>query len=199
MKNLSKKLLSILGLTIFGLFLVSNTTVSAETLENENLIKLDYTIDEIRKMSLGEYYQNIFPETFNEFTDEQKEELFNTPYERNQNSKGVVDFGPGYGSSFLTKTSNNRFNYSVTTNLKFTDGSVAKKIKHSSVLVDSNGTAWMIRSDSKSDSNYFNMSGYKDVTAGRYYLETVHTVTAPSGYWPSTASTVSSSGWVYSY
>ena len=80
MKKLSKKLLSILLLTMFGLLFANAPTTSAETLENENLVKLEYTIDEIKAMSLGEYYQNIFPETFDEFTAEQKEELFDTPY-----------------------------------------------------------------------------------------------------------------------
>ena len=80
MKKLSKKLLSILSLTMFGLLFANAPTTSAETLENENLVKLEYTIDEIKAMSLGEYYQNIFPETFDEFTAEQKEELFDTPY-----------------------------------------------------------------------------------------------------------------------
>ena len=63
MKKLSKKLLSILSLTMFGLLFANAPTTSAETLENENLVKLEYTIDEIKAMSLGEYYQNIFPET----------------------------------------------------------------------------------------------------------------------------------------
>ena len=55
MKKLSKKLLSILSLTMFGLLFANAPTTSAETLENENLVKLEYTIDEIKAMSLGEY------------------------------------------------------------------------------------------------------------------------------------------------
>ena len=39
MKKLSKKLLSILSLTMFGLLFANAPTTSAETLENENLVK----------------------------------------------------------------------------------------------------------------------------------------------------------------
>ena len=181
---------------MFGVLLVRPNLTFAEESSTE-LVKLEYTIDEIRQMSLGEYYSNIFPETFDEFTKEEQEQLFNTPYLRNK-TRGSVEFGPGLASSFLTKIATNSFRYNVTTHLKFTDGSIAKKIHHSSVLTDKNGTTWMIRTDTKENTNFFNMTGVKDVTSGQYYLETVHTVTAPSGYSPKTASTISGSGWTSS-
>ena len=68
--------------------------------------------------------------------------------------------------------------------MNFTDGSKAKKIHHSSIIYDDKGTTWMIRSDSKTDSNYFNMTGPKSIKKGKYKMETVHTVDMPSGYWP---------------
>lgn len=196
MKNFLKRFSLVLSLIMFGILLVRPNITFAEELSTD-LVKLDYTIDEIRQMSLGEYYSKIFPETFDEFTEEEQEQLFNTPYLSNK-TRAAVEFGPGLASSFLTKTATNRFKYDVTTHLKFSDGSKAKKIHHSSVLTDKNGTTWMIRTDTKENTNFFNMSGYKDVTSGQYYLETVHTVTAPSGYYPKTASTVSGSGWTSS-
>lgn len=150
-------------------------------------------------MSLGEYYSKIFPEIFEQFTPEEQRELFNTPYSNNANKNSRVDLGLGLGTSNLYKSSTNKLSYSVITNMNFTDNSIAKKIHHSSLLYDSKGTTWMIRGDSKSDSNYFYMSGYKDVTSEKYRLETVHTVNMPSGYWPSTVSATSYSDWVYSY
>ena len=141
MKKLSKKLLSILSLTMFGLLFANAPTTSAETLENENLVKLEYTIDEIKAMSLGEYYQNIFPETFDEFTAEQKEELFDTPYstqtlnERNR----IIDGALMTVSSTLSKVSSSEIRYSAKTQMNFTDGSKAKKIHHSSIIYDDKG------------------------------------------------------------
>lgn len=198
MKKLSKKLLSILSLTMFGLLFANAPTTSAETLENENLVKLEYTIDEIKAMSLGEYYQNIFPETFDEFTAEQKEELFDTPYstqtlnERNR----IIDGALMTASSTLSKVSSSEIRYSAKTQMNFTDGSKAKKIHHSSIIYDDKGTTWMIRSDSKTDSNYFNMSGPKSIKKGKYKMETVHTVDMPSGYWPKSTSKTTTSAWL---
>ena len=165
MKKLSKKLLSILSLTMFGLLFANAPTTSAETLENENLVKLEYTIDEIKAMSLGEYYQNIFPETFDEF-------------------------------DIVSKVSSSEIRYSAKTQMNFTDGSKAKKIHHSSIIYDDKGTTWMIRSDSKTDSNYFNMTGPKSIKNGKYKMETVHTVDMPSGYWPKSTSKTTTSAWL---
>lgn len=194
MKKIFKKFALSLALMMFGVLLLNTHNASAESLST-GLVKLDYTIDEIRQMSLGEYYSKIFPETFDEFTTEQKEELFNTPYP-NVNSK--VSLGLGVGYSSLWKSSTNVLGWGVSTTMDL-GSDTAKKLYHSSVLTDSNGTTWMIRNEGKTDANYFYMGGYKDVVSGQYRLETVHTVNWPSGYFPSTSSAVSASSWVYSY
>ena len=54
----------------------------------------------------------------------------------------------------------------------------------------------MIRSESKTDSNYFNMSGPKSIKKGKYKMETVHTVDMPSGYWPQSTSRTTTSAWL---
>lgn len=57
MKKLSKNYYQFY-ITMFWNYIFTNApTTSAETLENENLVKLEYTIDEIKAMSLGEYYK----------------------------------------------------------------------------------------------------------------------------------------------
>ena len=198
MKKFSKKLLSILSLTIFGLLFVNAPTTSAETLESENLVKLEYTIDEIKKMSLGEYYQNIFPETFNEFDLETRAELFATPYSTQtlDEKNRIIDAGLMTASSTLSKVSSSEIKFSAKTQMNFTDGSKAKKIHHSSIIYDDKGTTWMIRSDSKTDSNYFNMTGPKSIKNGKYKMETVHTVDMPSGYWPKSTSKTTTSAWL---
>ena len=198
MKKISKKLLSILSLTIFGLLFVNAPTTSAETLESENLVKLEYTIDEIKKMSLGEYYQNIFPETFNEFDLETRAELFATPYSTQtlDEKNRIIDAGLMTASSTLSKVSSSEIKFSAKTQMNFTDGSKAKKIHHSSIIYDDKGSTWMIRSESKTDSNYFNMSGPKSIKKGKYKMETVHTVDMPSGYWPQSTSRTTTSAWL---
>ena len=198
MKKFSKKLLSILSLTIFGLLFVNAPTTSAETLESENLVKLEYTIDEIKKMSLGEYYQNIFPETFNEFDLETRAELFATPYSTQtlDEKNRIIDDGLMTASSTLSKVSSSEIKFSAKTQMNFTDGSKAKKIHHSSIIYDDKGSTWMIRSESKTDSNYFNMSGPKSIKKGKYKMETVHTVDMPSGYWPQSTSRTTTSAWL---
>ena len=198
MKKFSKKLLSILSLTIFGLLFVNAPTTSAETLESENLVKLEYTIDEIKKMSLGEYYQNIFPETFNEFDLETRAELFATPYSTQtlDEKNRIIDAGLITASSTLSKVSSSEIKFSAKTQMNFTDGSKAKKIHHSSIIYDDKGSTWMIRSESKTDSNYFNMSGPKSIKKGKYKMETVHTVDMPSGYWPQSTSRTTTSAWL---
>lgn len=198
MKKFSKKLLSILSLTIFGLLFVNAPTTSAETLESENLVKLEYTIDEIKKMSLGEYYQNIFPETFNEFDLETRAELFATPYSTQtlDEKNRIIDAGLMTASSTLSKVSSSEIKFSSKTQMNFTDGSKAKKIHHSSIIYDDKGSTWMIRSESKTDSNYFNMSGPKSIKKGKYKMETVHTVDMPSGYWPQSTSRTTTSAWL---
>ncbi|MFR2744970.1 MAG: hypothetical protein ACLTA9_12300 [Clostridium saudiense] len=198
MKKFSKKLLSILSLTIFGLLFVNAPTTSAETLESENLVKLEYTIDEIKKMSLGEYYQNIFPETFNEFDLETRAELFATPYSTQtlDEKNRIIDAGLMTASSTLSKVSSSEIKFSAKTQMNFTDGSKAKKIHHSSIIYDDKGSTWMIRSESKTDSNYFNMSGPKSIKKGKYKMETVHTVDMPSGYWPQSTSRTTTSAWL---
>ena len=198
MKKFSKKLLSILSLTIFGLLFVNAPTTTAETLESENLVKLEYTIDEIKKMSLGEYYQNIFPETFNEFDLETRAELFATPYSTQtlDEKNRIIDAGLMTASSTLSKVSSSEIKFSAKTQMNFTDGSKAKKIHHSSIIYDDKGSTWMIRSESKTDSNYFNMSGPKSIKKGKYKMETVHTVDMPSGYWPQSTSRTTTSAWL---
>lgn len=193
MKKIFRKLSLVLGLMMFSVLMLNVTNVSAKDLSNE-LVKLDYTIDEIREMSLGEYYSNIFPEVFAEFDLAVQEELFNTPYESSLNP--LNDGGFMNASSTLTKTSSSEVQYRALTQMTFTDGSKAKQIHHSSLIYDDAGTTWMIRSDRKADSNYFDMKGPKSVSKGRYKMETVHTVDMPKGYWPTTVSRTTTSPWV---
>ena len=99
-------------------------------------------------------------------------------------------------SSTLSKVSSSEIRYSAKTQMNFTDGSKAKKIHHSSIIYYDKGTTWMIRSDSKTDSNYFNMTGPKSIKKGKYKMETVHTVDMPSGYWPKSTSKTTTSAWL---
>ena len=149
-------------------------------------------------MSLGEYYQNIFPETFNEFDLETRAELFATPYSTQtlDEKNRIIDAGLMTASSTLSKVSSSEIKFSAKTQMNFTDGSKDKKIHHSSIIYDDKGSTWMIRSESKTDSNYFNMSGPKSIKKGKYKMETVHTVDMPSGYWPQSTSRTTTSAWL---
>lgn len=194
MKDILRKIAFVMVFTICSMVIVnSKEEVSAQTFGTE-FVKLDYTIEEIKSMSLGEFYSKVCPEELKEFSLEEQEELFNTPYpEANNNSR---DLGYGTGTSSLWNSGTRLLGFRVTTQMNFSDGSKAKKIHISVLLYDSSGTTWMARTDSNTDSNYFSISGNKNVSSGRYRMETVHTVSMPSGYFPKTMSSTSYSSWV---
>lgn len=194
MKGILSKIAFVMVFTICTMMLGrANTKVLAQTNDTE-FIKLEYTIDEIRNMSLGEFYSKVCPEELNNFSLEEQEELFNTAYPKeNTDSR---DLGFGTGTSSLWNNGTRSLGFKVTTQMNFTDGSKAKKIHISVLLYDKNGTTWMARTDSKVDSNYFSISGNKNVSSGQYRMETVHTVSMPSGYIPKTMSSTSYSTWV---
>ena len=82
-----------------------------------------------------------------------------------------------------------------TSSVKYATNIVDDYYYHS-IIYDDKGTTWMIRSDSKTDSNYFNMTGPKSIKNGKYKMETVHTVDMPSGYWPKSTSKTTTSAWL---
>ena len=94
MKDILRKIAFVMVFTICSMVIVnSKEEVSAQTFGTE-FVKLDYTIEEIKSMSLGEFYSKVCPEELKEFSLEEQEELFNTPYpEANNNSRDL-----GYGT-----------------------------------------------------------------------------------------------------
>lgn len=194
MKKKFKKLSLLLSGFLFSFLVIGqfSTPTSAKEIDN-GLKKLEYTIYEIREMSLGEYYEKIFPEIFEEFTEEEKEILFKTPYPKeteNSNSKGLIN-----GWSSMEKKNSTQVNYTVRTDIYATHK--AKKIQHSIVMFDQNGTTWMSEGTSGTDTKSFATRGYKDIKTGnRYKIETVHTITMPSNYSPTVSSSKSDSAWI---
>lgn len=152
-----------------------------------DLKKVDLTIDEIREMTMGEYYQTIFPDVWNKFTDEEKDFYSKTPYPKPNeeiNNKASVTFR---GKTTISRQSGSTPTLKGTMKTNRVQGSAkATEINHSTVLVDDSGGTWAGHlSSNKNSTSYTSTLVKSALKKGKLYrFETVHTISLPKGYNP---------------
>lgn len=160
------------------------------------------TMDKIKQMSLGEYYRTIFPEAWDKFTEEEKEEYNSMPYPDDIENRSSVNIGTYYlGVSTLQKTS--KYVTAETTSMKklLSTKPNAKSIKHSMIIAyeKGHGVAGQISSTSKNTQKYYtslNKATSTFTKGKKYRAETVHTISVPEGVNAITVSNTSRSAWM---
>ncbi|MGL4911861.1 MAG: hypothetical protein ACRC3Y_05440 [Romboutsia sp.] len=142
--------------------------------DNTDLRPLDYTIDEIREMTMEEYYTNIFPELWETFTIEEKEQCKNIKYsevqEENDNSR-IVDVFVGVATIASNSTRTVKGQVGVVG-----DGSKkANNIAVSYVLYDTTGATYAGGQGSRSNVSQYAMTYESRVlpSGRRAYVEGV--------------------------
>lgn len=197
LKSIATMMVAIICFTYIG----GTSFVNAIELENYNqseeeleLIPLGYKIDEIRNMKLGQYYQELFPEIWNDMTDEEKEFVKDLPYPSEDQRASSV--GLYKGTTSIKQIASKQIQMTAKTS-RFLTGPTAKKLTHSYVFYDRSGNTYGGGSDGAVDttSHTSTMKSGATIPVGKIMrAETVHTVTFPSGYTPSTQTFKSLSG-----
>lgn len=165
-----------------------------QQLEGLQLRPLGYTIDEIRHMKLGQYYQELFPEIWQDMTNEEKEFVKDLPYPSEDQRASSV--GVYKGTTSIKQVASKQIQMTAKT-YKFLIGPTAKKLHHSYVFYDRSGSTYGGGIDSAVDttSHTSTMKSGATIPVGKIMrAETVHTVTFPSGYTPSVQTFTSLSG-----
>ena len=171
---------------------------NAMELEKDNqkseLRLLDYTIDEIRQMKLGQYYQELFPEIWEEMTDEEREQVKDLPYpSENQRASSL---GVYKGTTSIRQVASMQIEMKSKT-YRYLTGPTAKKIRHSYVYYDRAGNTYGggLSGDVDTKSYTSSMRSGTTIPVGKIMrAETVHTVTFPSNYKPTVQTFTSYSG-----
>ena len=153
---------------------------NAMELEKDNqkseLRLLDYTIDEIRQMKLGQYYQELFPEIW-----------------ENQRASSL---GVYKGTTSIRQVASKQIEMKSKT-YRYLTGPTAKKIRHSYVYYDRAGNTYGggLSGDVDTKSYTSSMRSGTTIPVGKIMrAETVHTVTFPSNYKPTVQTFTSYSG-----
>lgn len=152
-----------------------------------DLRKVDITIDEIHEMMMDEYYQTLFPDAWNEFSNEEKVFFAKTPYPKPEedSEKATITFSVNTSISKVSGSTPTLKGTTKTTRLLGNDN--FKSVKHSVVLVDDTGGTWAGHISTGNDISKYNTTLTKPALQKGYLyrFESVHTVTMPSGYSPS--------------
>lgn len=155
-----------------------STQSSLENLEYEEseLRPLDYTIDEIRQMTMAEYYSKCFPEIWETCTPSEKEEYSKIKYsdldEASNRSIPIVNVFVASGAieSPSKKTAKGQV-------VIMGDGSVkASRMDISYILYDSTGATYAGGSGGKSNATYYGMKFESRVipSGKKVYVESVN-------------------------
>lgn len=157
---------------------------SKESEEFDGFVKLDYSTEELNKMSYGEVYDHYLEKLPKEsksiISKEEKEALYDIPYNSEKSPRWT-------GSSKLI-AKGSLLEYSATTK----NVSPAQRITHVMSIKDNAGTEWMKVEEAKNGSTGFTSKGTKGAPRGKnYQLKTLHSV--PNSL---TIKATSTSAWV---
>lgn len=201
MKKKLKGIVMMMATIICCISIGGGSFVNAIGLENDNqqgeglqLRPLGYTIDEIRNMKLGQYYQELFPELWQDMTNEEKELVKDLPYPSEDQRASSI--GLYKGTTSIKQVASKQIQLTAKT-YKFLTGPTAKKLHHSYVFYDRSGNSYGggIDSAANTTSHTSTMKSGATIPVGKIMrAETVHTVTFPSGYTPSVSTFKSLSG-----
>lgn len=176
-----KKLLFFCLCLISILNLTTITTVAKSTYDKDMLIETEYTLDELYQMTMEEYYRNIFPEKYNEFSQDEIEYLKTFTYENlkdgdvPQRKKNFLLYTTGD----LWSSGNLLLSYVVESWTE--DKLILNDISHEITLVDVSGRVWIASNNSDKFVDSLISSGTKGGPPGQYKLQ-VTTRASKIGY-----------------
>lgn len=122
--------------------------------ENSELRPLDYTIEEIREMTMAEFYSKCFPETWETFTSKEKEDYKHIKYSELQEPNGKAVIDSVFVSSAIAKSPSSR---TVKGQLAINGdgGTKASRMDISYVLYDTTGKTYAGGSGGNSNCTYY--------------------------------------------